>query len=70
MIEANEAHAQEHFSILLAAALMQASGRPYSIEQALDLVRDCRFAMYPKPGLGSYQEWAKTKDERLSRIRA
>jgi hypothetical protein len=53
---------------ILAAAIISASGRPHSIEQALEIVRDIQFATNPNPGSGAYQEWAKTKDERLSKV--
>jgi hypothetical protein len=49
----------------LAAGIIAASGRPWSIEQALDLRRDIYFAMHPRPNSDVYQEWAKTKNERL-----
>ena len=50
----------------LAAALITASGRPHSIQQALDLECDFHFAMHPAPNSGAYQEWAKTKNKRLN----
>jgi hypothetical protein len=52
----------------LAAAIITASGRPFSIQQALDIMRDIYFARSPSPNSGAYQEWAKTKDERLNRV--
>jgi hypothetical protein len=52
----------------LAAAIISASGRPHSIEQALEIVTDIQFALNPNPRAGAYQEWAKTKDERLSKV--
>jgi hypothetical protein len=52
----------------LAAGIIAASGRPWSIEQALTLRRDICFAMHARPNSGVYQEWAKTKNERLSTI--
>jgi hypothetical protein len=52
----------------LAAAIIMASGRPHSIQQALDIVRDIQFAMYPAPQYGHYKEWEKFKDARLSRV--
>jgi len=55
-------------AVMLAAAIITASGRPHSIQQALDIVRDVYFAQNPEPGSGNYQEWAKTKNERLAKI--
>jgi hypothetical protein len=52
----------------LAAAIIAASGRPWSIEQTLGLDRDIYNAMHPIPNSGIYQEWAKTKEARLSKI--
>jgi hypothetical protein len=50
---------------ILAAAIVTAANRPHSIQEVLDLQRDIHFAMFPSSGSGAYQEWAKTKDERL-----
>jgi hypothetical protein len=52
----------------LASAIIAASGRPHSIEQALAVAYDIQMAMYPTPQSGYYQEWAKTKDERLKKV--
>jgi hypothetical protein len=52
----------------LAAAIITASGRPHSIQQALEIARDIQFAMYPAPGYGHYHEWEKTKTQRLHRV--
>ena len=52
---------------ILAAAIIAASGRPHSIEQALEIVRDIQFAMAPIKS-GAYEAWAKTKSERLSKV--
>ena len=49
----------------LAAAIITASGKPWSTEQALELARDIHFTMYPVPHYGAYKEWLKTKDDRL-----
>ena len=52
----------------LASGIIAASGRPHSIKEALEIVQDIQFAMYPAPGIGRYKEWEKTKDERLSKV--
>jgi hypothetical protein len=52
----------------LAAAVISASGRPWSIEQALDIKRDIQAALYPAPNHGWYKEWEKTKDARLRKV--
>jgi len=52
----------------LASAIIAASGRPHSIQQALDIARDIQFAMYPAPQYGHYQEWEKTKDAKLKKV--
>jgi hypothetical protein len=51
----------------LAASLIAASGRPHSIQEAMDLCRNIDFAMHPAPGSGAYIEWAKTKDQTLNK---
>jgi len=50
----------------LAGGIMAASGRPWSIEQALVLARDVEFAIYPNPGDAGYEDWKKLSDDRLS----
>ena len=53
----------------LAAAVIAAAGRPVSIEEAMDVQRNIYFAAYGsefvEPGI--YQEWERTKKERLSK---
>lgn len=53
----------------VASAIITASGRPYSIAEALEIVNDVRFALNPEPNFAPYQEWEKTKDARLTKIR-
>ena len=52
----------------LAAGIIAASGRPWSIQQALDLKTDIYFAMYPSPNSGAFTAWAKTREERLGTV--
>ncbi|MBR1206942.1 MULTISPECIES: hypothetical protein [unclassified Bradyrhizobium] len=52
----------------LAAAIITAAGRPFSVQQALDLSRDIQFAMYPANGFGAYEEWKKTSSEKLAKV--
>jgi hypothetical protein len=52
----------------LASAIITKSGRPYSIEQALEIVQDIHLALYPGRNFGAYKEWEKTKDARLKKI--
>jgi hypothetical protein len=54
---------------ILASAIITASGRPYSIEQALEIVQDIQFALYPERKSDIYKEWEKTKDARLKKVR-
>jgi len=53
----------------LAAAMITASPRAYSIKEVLELHRDLHFALYPSTNSGSYKEWEKTKDETLTKYR-
>jgi hypothetical protein len=55
-------------AVTLAAAIITASGRPHSIEQALEIQRDIYFALYGDRSTGAYQEWEKTKDARLKKV--
>jgi hypothetical protein len=57
-----------HTATTLASAIIVASGRPHSIQQALDIARDIHFAMFPVHNLGTYKDWEKTKHERLSKV--
>jgi hypothetical protein len=54
----------------LAAAIITASGRPWSIEQALELKTDVYYALFGNlhHGSGHYQEWKKTSQQRLSKV--
>jgi hypothetical protein len=51
----------------LTAAIIQASGRPVSVEEALALRQDIHFALYGPElsGRGSFEEWKKQKEARL-----
>lgn len=60
--------ARNQVAATLAAALITASGRPYSIAEAIALKNDVYYALYPNPGSGAYQAWEKTKEERLKKI--
>jgi hypothetical protein len=55
-------------SATIAAAIVSASGKPHSIEQALGIMDDVHWAMYPDPTKGAYTEWAKTKDARVKKV--
>ena len=52
----------------LTAAIINARGKPTSINEVLAISRDIGFAMQPAPNYGVYQEWAKTKDQALAKI--
>ena len=52
----------------LASAIIIASGRPHSIQQALDIARDVQFAMFPTHNDAAYKEWEKTKHARLNTV--
>jgi len=67
MMQLTEATKQQAIATMT-AAIIAASGRPHSIQQALDIARDIHFAMFPVPNSGAYQDWAKTKDARLNKV--
>jgi len=52
----------------LTAAIVSAAGRPFSIEEVMEISRSLHFAMFPAAGYGAYQEWAKTKDAQLKKV--
>jgi hypothetical protein len=52
----------------LAAALLGNRRKSISLAELLEVTRDIQFAKYPAPNNPEYQEWEKTKSERLSRI--
>jgi hypothetical protein len=52
----------------LAGAIIAASGRPHSINEALAVLRSVSFAMSPAPDNPAYEAWAKDKDKHLSKV--
>lgn len=52
----------------LASAIIVASGRAWSIEEVLELMRDIEFARHPMPGSGAYQHWEKDRDTKVKKI--
>ncbi len=59
---------RQQVAATIASAIMASSGRPYSIQQALEIVRDVHYALYPAPNAEPYNEWAKTREARLSKV--
>jgi len=59
---------QQQSVATIASALIIASGKPHSIQQALDISRDIHFAMHPAHNLGAYQAWEKTKSAALNKV--
>lgn len=53
------AHLEQTAAASLAGGIIAASGRAYSLEQAMEILRDVHFALFPEPGHGSYDVWAK-----------
>ena len=52
----------------LTAALLGSRRKSLSINELLNISRDIHYARYPQPNNPDYQEWEKTKDERLGLI--
>jgi hypothetical protein len=46
----------------LAAALITASGRAHSVGEAVKLMHDIEWTLWPSPSHGAYQAWKKTFD--------
>ena len=61
---------RQQTAAILAAAMITASGRPWSIEQATGLLRDVEFTMFPQSGQGAYQGWSQTRDETVKKIQS
>ncbi|MHB1100889.1 MAG: hypothetical protein ACYCZR_15195 [Burkholderiales bacterium] len=57
---------QRSAAATLAAALIAASGRPHSTGEAIKLLYDIEFSLYPMNGRGIYEEWKKTHDPDLA----
>ena len=53
----------------LTAAIIKASGRPYSVAEVLQLNRDVHFGLFPSPGHPGYEEWTRTKQSALQKAR-
>jgi hypothetical protein len=45
----------------ITAALINVTGKVHSVDQAIELLRDVEFSLYPHPNLGVYQAWLKNK---------
>jgi len=52
----------------LAAAIVTARGKPISINEVLAISHDLHMVMFPRTNTGMYQEWVKTKIERLAKV--
>jgi hypothetical protein len=46
----------------LAGGMIAASGRPHSIEEAMELYQNVYHVMFPSPGHGSYQAFVSKRD--------
>lgn len=64
LIEATKAQV----AATLASGIIAASGKPHSIQQAMDIVRDIQFALYPAHGSGAYMAWEANRDDRLNKV--
>jgi hypothetical protein len=53
----------------LTAAIVAASGRPYSVAEVLQLNRDVHFGLFPSPGHPGYEEWTRNKQSALQKAR-
>ena len=52
----------------LAGGIIAASGRPYSVGEAMELLQTVSFTMNPAPNYGNYQAWAAEKDAHLAKV--
>ena len=49
-------------SASIAGGMIAAAGRPHSIAEALQLLADVHFSLWPKPGNTRYDEWKQSFD--------
>ncbi|WP_156318625.1 hypothetical protein [Rhizobium sp. AAP43] len=56
MTSDNVQHLQQ-ISSTLAAALITVSGRPHSVNEAIQLMKDVQFSLAPNPSSGAYAKW-------------
>lgn len=61
-------HSRRVEAAALTAALLDKRRKALSIAELLEIARDIEFARHPQPNNPEYQEWEKTKDERLNFI--
>jgi hypothetical protein len=52
----------------LAGGIISASGRPYSLADAMEVYSDCYHALHPDPGNGRYKAF-KEDPQRMSKLR-
>lgn len=52
----------------LASSIIAASGKPYSIAQAMEITKNIYFSMFPEPGSSIWQDWNKNKDAKLNKV--
>ena len=43
----------------LAAALITAASRPHSVDEAIKLMRDIQWSLWPSSNYGAYKDWKK-----------
>ena len=46
----------------LAGGIIAASGRPFSLEEALAVLADVQFSLFAEPGHGRYDDWKRNHD--------
>ena len=63
-----ESALQKSSVAVLVAAVVSARGRPTSISEVLQIHEDIFWSIYPTVGQGRYEEWAKTKEDRLNKV--
>ena len=68
--QVNQHRTEQATAASLASGLIAASGRAHSIQEALELMFDIQYALYPSPGAGRYQKWAETKADTLAKVRS
>ena len=54
----------------LAAAVVAAMGRPVSVAEVLEIREDLWLSLYADRQSGKFQEWTKTRTERLAKVQS
>ena len=58
----NETMMERQIASTLAASIVTSMGRPVSLQEVENIIRDVTMMMFPQPGSGAYKAWAANFD--------